>query len=217
MLGELAMVGAGVAGSYLTNQMNSAQAASNRAFQSEMSNTAHQREVEDLRKAGLNPILSAYGSGASTPGGAQAQMESPVEGAVKGASTAMQYRQMQKDFEQKDAQIGNINAQTANVSADTKNKAAQGKLFAAQAAASVKDAQYKSAATEQILKTLPEALKKAKAEGDFAELNQIMGVINSGASSAGQLMNIIPGIKQLLPAIKDMKGPQGPSGLHFNP
>ena len=40
----------------------------NRDWMTEMSNSAHQREVADLRSAGLNPILSATGgSGASTP------------------------------------------------------------------------------------------------------------------------------------------------------
>ena len=41
-----------------------------------MSNTANQRQVKDLRKAGLNPILgySKGGGGSSTPSGSQANI-----------------------------------------------------------------------------------------------------------------------------------------------
>ena len=52
---------------------NAAEAAKNRDWQKMMSDTAHQREVRDLMKAGLNPVLSVNGgNGASVGSGATA-------------------------------------------------------------------------------------------------------------------------------------------------
>lgn len=43
------------------------QARIQREYETGMSNTAHQREVQDLKAAGINPVLSAHSGGASTP------------------------------------------------------------------------------------------------------------------------------------------------------
>lgn len=65
-----------------TNVNQMALADKQMAFQKEAMQSQHQWEVKDLEKAGLNPILSAGGSGPGVSSGAQAQLRDPMENAA---------------------------------------------------------------------------------------------------------------------------------------
>lgn len=124
--GNPALVAAGSAyGAYQQNKQQQEAAQRQMDFQSEMSNTAYQRQIADLKASGVNPMLISRLGGASTPMGAMPIVVNPGEAgarafsAAQSSGAAAQQAQTQESLSQ--VQIQQVQAATDKIREEIKN------------------------------------------------------------------------------------------------
>lgn len=178
-------IGTGLLGSFMSasgqkdaNEATIASAREQMQFQERMAKNAHQYEVEDLRKAGLNPILSSKYGGASTPSGAMAVSQNPnanfgsnLPSSAKG-SMEMAYNK---------ALINRTNAEAENVQIEKEVLKANAVSARVHAAVSAEMAQAWS--------------RRAGVGRWFQTGKDILGLVGEGASSARDIGIGIRGVK----------------------
>jgi len=152
-LGSAASGYLGFRGQQSANASNAQMAQQQMDFQERMSSSSYQRGVQDLRAAGLNPMLAYSQGGASSPGGSTAQMGNEIGAGMSSALGAVQAL----------TSIENVNSQTDFTRAQTANALATAEKIQEEIGATSASAEY----TRDLARNVRAGLPGTEAESAY--------------------------------------------------
>ena len=190
---DAAVGGISAAGGIIGGLMSAQNSRSNadHAFKQQMEarRTAHQDEVADLRAAGLNPVLSAGGSGASTP--TATMSEAPdLSGAIgTGINTAMAHKRQKADLEKIQRENWSLEKSAQLDSAKAETEAYNRSLLRTQEESVKSNTDFQRLKNKYMRETLESQIKEAKAKGDWAQVNMLLSAMGQTTSAIGDIVS----------------------------
>jgi hypothetical protein len=181
-----------------TQKFNAHQAKVNRNFQKNMSNTAHQREMRDLRRSGLNPILTGKYGGSTTPSGSAAAGVTPqiLDTITPAINTGFQAYQTQSNvgLQSSQASLADANA----ILTQTQSKLSQALVPGAEAISTVTAELGKIAnAVVGILNTSTQGYQDVLGEASAAVTKWLEKADSVGANTKEIIINVKNSITNL--------------------